>query len=210
VLGVPFNHIADMNNANSGQIYSGPSFGQPYTYSSVRAGTAHMQAYTTAGLPNNLPYFSVGQAYWYDDYDLGDIYQVWQSNLEFNTSAVDDWRVITNAYIELDFAYDWSPSAFYIEARPTSYVTHGNSAWVAGDTITTSAPAAFTKFGYSPGCSVKLLGDLSSYINTSGITQFNLTPADFAANVAPDFNDGVLGFTGARLVIEYSISDFFP
>jgi hypothetical protein len=210
VLGVPFNNITEVNRNNSGQIYSGPINYAETPYNMVRAGQGSLQAYTFAGLPDNLPYFSVGQAYAYDPYDLGDIFQVWQSNLEFDTSHIEPWRVITNTYLELDYSYDWSPNAFYVEARPTSYTSHNASAWVPGASITTSAPAAFTKFGHTVGCSIRLIGDLTPHINRGGITQLNLTPAGFAANVPPVSGDGVLGFTGARLVVEYSISDFFP
>ncbi len=207
---IPLNKVVSANKANSGQIYSGPINYSETSWPIVRAGGGSLSAYSYAGLPNNLPYFSVGQAYDYDPYDLGDIYQVWQTNLEFDTSQIPSWRTITSVYIELDYAYDWSPNAFFIEARPTNYLTHGPGAWVPGASITSSAPSAFSKFGQTTGCTVTMIGDLTDFINRGGVSKFNLTPSGFAANVPPRNGDGVVGFTDARLVVNYSVSDFFP
>lgn len=205
---IPRNRVVGANAENSGQIYSGPVNYAETSYEIVRAGGGSMQAYTFAGLPDNLPFFSVGQAYGYDPFDLGHVYQVWQTNLEFDTRQIPAWRTITSVYIELDYAYDWSPNSFFIEARPANYVTHNVNAWVAGSSITTSAPAAFSRFGNTTGCTVRMIGDLTNHINRGGISKFNLTPSNFAANVPSVSGDGSVGFTGARLIVNYSISDF--
>jgi hypothetical protein len=174
---------------NSGWLANFPYIGGGNTYATALSGAGNLVAYAMG--KDGQIILTTGQAYQEGGTENDPFYVVFESVVEFDTTAIPLNATVQTASVALTTYATYTPAPYTVELLPYNYGTLGTEDWSPTGGPTGAPAASVSTSQMINGVTTLLNGNLGATVQRGGKSQYMLTSSRVRQAIAPTYSEDI-------------------